>query len=76
MNQGSLTTVIILVLFLYNVTQAITNFQKNQKLEHANEILDFFTCQLDSVLGENHKLRMQVYDLKDSIFTLKYGKEE
>ena len=76
MNQGSLTTVIILVLFLYNVTQAITNFQKNQKLEHANEILDFFTCQLDPVLGENHKLRMQVYDLKDSVFTLKYGKEE
>lgn len=74
MNQGSLTTVIILVLFLYNVTQAITNLQKAQKLERANEIIDCLACQQDSVLGENHKLRMQVYDLKDSIFTLKYGK--
>lgn len=74
MNQGSLITVIILVLFLCNVTQAITNLQKAQKLERANEIIDYLACQQDSVLGENHKLRMQVYDLKDSIFTLKYGK--
>ncbi len=74
MNQRTLTTATIFVLLLYNVYIGISKLRKSYDLRIANEVAAELICQRDSVINENHKLRMQVYDLKDSIFTLKYGK--
>lgn len=38
--------------------------------------ISYWRHQADSTSQAAHRLQMEVYDLKDSIITLKYGKED
>ena len=62
-----------IVLFVLVVFQGIVLCQMQRLNDDSQQYIDYWRHKTDSLSDENFKLYMKVYDLKDSIITLKYG---
>ena len=66
---------VIVVLFMMVIFQGIVICQLERAVDDSQGYIDYWRLKTDSLSDENHQLYMQVFDLKDSIITLKYGKD-
>ena len=66
-------TVVIIILFGLTVYLGIVIGQMQSLNDDSQQYIDYWRHKTDSLSDENFKLHMKVYDLKDSIITLKYG---
>ena len=66
-------TAVIIILFALTVYLGIVIGQMQSLNDDSQQYIDYWRHQTDSLSDENFKLYMKVYDLKDSIITLKYG---
>jgi hypothetical protein len=61
------------VMFVLVIFQGIVIAKIQGMNDDLQGFTDYWRHKTDSLSDENFKLYMQVYDLKDSIITLKYG---
>lgn len=66
-------TAVIIILFGLTVYLGIVIGQMQSLNDDSQQYIDYWRHKTDSLSDENFKLYMKVYDLKDSIITLKYG---
>ena len=66
-------TAVIIILFALTVYLGIVIGQMQSLNDDSQQYIDYWRHKTDSLSDENFKLHMKVYDLKDSIITLKYG---
>ena len=66
-------TAVIIILFGLTVYLGIVIGQMQRLNDDSQQYIDYWRHKTDSLSDENFKLYMKVYDLKDSIITLKYG---
>ena len=66
-------TAVIIILFGLTVYLGIVIGQMQRLNDDSQQYIDYWRHQTDSLSDENFKLYMKVYELKDSIITLKYG---
>ena len=66
-------TAVIIILFGLTVYLGIVIGQMQSLNDDSQQYIDYWRHKTDSLSDENFKLHMKVYDLKDSIITLKYG---
>ena len=66
-------TVVIIILFGLTVYLGIVIGKMQMLNDDSQQYIDYWRHKTDSLSDENFKLYMKVYDLKDSIITLKYG---
>lgn len=66
-------TAVIIILFGLTVYLGIVIGQMQNLNDDSQQYIDYWRHKTDSLSDENFKLHMKVYDLKDSIITLKYG---
>lgn len=66
-------TAVIIILFGLTVYLGIVIGQMQRLNDDSQQYIDYWRLKADSLSDENLKLHMKVYDLKDSIITLKYG---
>lgn len=66
-------TAVIIILFGLTVYLGIVIGQMQMLNDDSQQYIDYWRHKTDSLSDENFKLYMKVYDLKDSIITLKYG---
>lgn len=66
-------TAVIIILFGLTVYLGIVIGQMQMLNDDSQQYIDYWRHKADSLSDENFKLHMKVYDLKDSIITLKYG---
>ena len=63
---------VVVVLFVLVVFQGIVICQLQGAVDDSQTYIDYWRLKTDSLSDANHQLYMQVYDLKDSLITLKY----
>lgn len=66
-------TAVIIIMFALTVYLGIVIGQMQSLNDYSQQYIDYWRHKTDSLSDENFKLHMKVYDLKDSIITLKYG---
>ena len=66
-------TAVIIILFALTVYLGIVIGKMQMLNDDSQQYIDYWRHKTDSLSDENFKLHMKVYDLKDSIITLKYG---
>ena len=66
-------TAVIIILLGLTVYLGIVIGQMQMLNDDSQQYIDYWRHKTDSLSDENFKLHMKVYDLKDSIITLKYG---
>ena len=66
-------TAVIIILFGLTVYLGIVIGKMQMLNDDSQQYIDYWRHKTDSLSDENFKLHMKVYDLKDSIITLKYG---
>ena len=66
-------TAVIIILLGLTVYLGIVIGQMQSLNDDSQQYIDYWRHQTDSLSDENFKLYMKVYDLTDSIITLKYG---
>lgn len=66
-------TAVIIILLGLTVYLGIVIGQMQMLNDDSQQYIDYWRHKTDSLSDENFKLYMKVYDLKDSIITLKYG---
>jgi len=66
-------TAVIIILFGLTIYLGIVIGQKQSLNDDSQQYIDYWRHKTDSLSDENYKLYMKVYDLKDSIITLKYS---
>lgn len=66
-------TAVIIIMFALTVYLGIVIGQMQSLNDDSQQYIDYWRHKTDSLSDENFKLYMKVYDLKDSIITLKYG---
>ena len=66
-------TAVIIILFALTVYLGIVIGKMQMLNDDSQQYIDYWRHKTDSLSDENFKLYMKVYDLKDSIITLKYG---
>ena len=66
-------TAVIIILFGLTVYLGIVIGQMQRLNDDSQQYIDYWRHKTDSLSDDNFKLYMKVYDLKDSIITLKYG---
>lgn len=66
-------TAVIIILFALTVYLGIVIGRMQRLNDDSQQYIDYWRHKTDSLSDENFKLHMKVYDLKDSIITLKYG---
>ena len=64
---------VIIILFALTVYLGIVIGKMQMLNDDSQQYIDYWRHKTDSLSDENFKLYMKVYDLKDSIITLKYG---
>lgn len=64
---------VIIIMFVLTVYLGIVIEQMQMLNDDSQQYVDYWRNKTDSLSDENFKLYMKVYDLKDSIITLKYG---
>ena len=68
-NAGALTSVVVLSAFA--ILQGFTLEKMEQYNDDSQRFIEYWRHKTDSLSDENFKLYMHIYDLKDSIITLK-----
>ena len=63
----------VVVLFALVIFQGVTLVKMKQYNDDSQRFIEYWRHKTDSLSDENFKLYMQIYELKDSIITLKYG---
>ena len=63
----------VVVLFALVIFQGVILVKMKQYNDDSQRFTEYWRHKTDSLSDENFKLYMKVYDLKDSIITLKYG---
>jgi archaellum component FlaF (FlaF/FlaG flagellin family) len=63
----------VVVLFALVIFQGVILVKMKQYNDDSQMFTEYWRHKTDSLSDENFKLYMEVYDLKDSIITLKYG---
>ena len=66
-------TAVIIILFGLTIYLGIVIGQMQSLNDDSQQYIDYWRHKTDSLSDENYKLYMKVYDLKDSIITLKYS---
>jgi predicted PurR-regulated permease PerM len=66
-------TAVIIILFGLTIYLGIVIGQMQSLNDDSQQYIDYWRHKTDSLSDENFKLYMKVYDLKDSIITLKYS---
>ena len=66
-------TAVIFILFGLTVYLGIVRGQMQRLNDDSQQYIDYWRHKTDSLSDKNFKLYMKVYDMKDSIITLKYG---
>ena len=69
-------TAVIIILFGLTVYLGIVIGQMGRLNDDSQKYIDYWRHKTDSLSDENFKLHMKVYDLKDSIITLKTKQKE
>ena len=64
---------VIIILFGLTVYLDLVVGQMQRLNDDSQQYIDYWRHKTESLSDENFKLYMKVYDLKDSIITLKYG---
>ena len=62
----------VVVLFALVIFLSITLVKMKQYNDDSQQFIDYWQHKTDSLLDENFKLHMQIYELKDSIITLRF----
>ena len=65
-------TAVIIILFGLTVYLGIVIGQMQRLNDDSQQYIDYWRHKTDSLSDENFKLYMKVYDLKDSIITLRF----
>ena len=65
-----------IVFFVLCIFQGIVIGQMQRLNDDSQQYIDYWRHKTDSLSDENFKLHMKVYDLKDSIITLKTKQKE
>ena len=65
-------TAAVVVLFALAIFQGVTLVKMKQYYDDSQRFTEYWRHKTDSLSNENFKLYMQVYDLKDSIITLRF----
>ena len=63
---------VVVVLFVLVVFQGIVICQLQGAVDDSQGYIDYWRLKADSLSDANHQLYMQMFDLKDSLITLKY----
>lgn len=69
-NIGAITAII--VLFVLCIYQGVMLVKMQQYNDDSQQFIDYWRHKTDSLSDENFKLYMQIYELKDSIITLRF----
>lgn len=62
----------VVVLFALVIFEGIVIGQMQRLNDDSQQCIDYWRHKTDSLSDENFKLYMQIYDLKDSIITLRF----
>ena len=73
MKFNLVATAVIIIMFALAVYLGIVIVQMQNLNDYSQQYIDYWRHKTDSLSDENFKLHMEVYDLKDSIITLKFG---
>ena len=65
-------TAVIIILFGLTVYLGIVIGQMQMLNDDYQQYIDYWRYKTDSLSDENFKLHMQIYELKDSIITLRF----
>lgn len=65
-------TAAIVVLFALAIFQGVTLVKMKQYNDDSQRFTEYWRHKTDSLSDENFKLYMQIYELKDSIITLRF----
>ena len=65
-------TAVIIILFGLTVYLGIVIGQMQRLNDDSQQYIDYWRHKTDSLSDENFKLYMQIYELKDSIITLRF----
>ena len=68
--MGMMALAILLFLVIF---QLVVIGELQGECDDAYGFADYWRGKTDSLFDVSHSLRMQVYDLKDSIFVMKHG---
>ena len=69
-NIGAIAAII--VLFVLCIYQGVMLVKMQQYNDDSQQFIDYWRHKTDSLSDENFKLYMQIYELKDSIITLRF----
>ena len=62
----------VVVLFALVILQGVTLVKMKQYNDDSQRFTEYWRHKTDSLSSENFKLYMQIYELKDSIITLRF----
>jgi hypothetical protein len=62
----------IIVLFVLCICQGVMLVKMQQYNDDSQQFIDYWRHKTDSLSDETFKLNMQIYELKDSIITLRF----
>ena len=65
-------TAAVVVLFALAIFQGVTLVKMKQYNDDSQRFIEYWRNKTDSLQDENFKLYMQIYELKDSIVTLRF----
>lgn len=66
--------VLVVVLALFAIFQGMMLVQYKELADDSQQYIDYWRHKTDSMYDVNHDLFMRNLDLRDSIITLKYGR--
>jgi hypothetical protein len=64
----------IIALFVLCIYQGVMLVKMNQYNDDSQRFTEYWRSKTDSLSDENFKLYMQIYELKDSIITLRFDR--
>ena len=63
---------VVVVLFVLVVFQGIVICQLQGAVDDSQDYIDYWRLKADSLSDANHQLRMEWFDMRDSLVTIKY----
>ena len=63
---------VVVVLFVLVVFQGIVICQLQGAVDDSKGYIDYWRLKADSLSDANHQLRMEWFDMRDSLVTIKY----
>jgi len=71
-NAAALAAVVVLLALVILASKCLINLE--QYNDDSQRFIEYWRHQADSLSDENFKLYMQIYELEDSIITLRFGR--